>query len=177
MLTIILQTKEDEDMDGEIAFSAKYGSWISIKKMSIDDKTSPAEVAFALSGITNTIDRKGFVFLGIDIDLVDAYVEKIVGSRRRSYGAVAEIFSNLKQADIKGELLKAIKPTVAPLPPDKTGNPVSWEEKLPLAESYFMRSLMTRLGFDFNVNGDALAKLYPDLKFPKPKGNFGKKKG
>ncbi|MFH1470115.1 MAG: DUF2666 family protein [Candidatus Micrarchaeota archaeon] len=162
--------------EGEIVFSAKYGNWISIKKMSIDEKTSPAEVAFMLSGVTNTIDRKGFVFLGIDTDIIDAYVEGVVGGKRRSYGAVAEIFSNLKGAEIKEELLKAIKQDVAPLPPDKTGNPVSWEEKLPLAESYFMRSLMKRIGFDFNVNGEVLSKLYPDLKFPKPKGNFGGKK-
>ena len=164
--------------EGEIVFSAKYGNWISIKKMSIDEKTSPAEVAFMLAGITNNIDKKGFVFLGIDTDVIDAYADKLVGSKRRSYGAVVEIFSGLKQAEIREELLKAIKQSVAPLPPDKEGNPVSHEEKLPLAESYFMRSLMTRLGFDFNVNGDVLSKLYPDLKFPKPKGNFGgKKKG
>ncbi len=162
--------------EGEIVFSAKYGNWISIKKMSIDEKTSPAEVAFMLAGITNNIDKKGFAFLGIDTDAIDAYADKLVGSKRRSYGAVVEIFSGLKQAGIKEELLKAIKQEVAPLPPDKSGNPVSWGEKLPLAESYFMRSLMARLGFDFNVNGDVLSKLYPDLKFPKPKGNFGGKK-
>jgi hypothetical protein len=163
-------------MDGEIAFSAKYGNWISIKKMSIDESTSPAEVAYTLAGINNTIDKKGLVFLGIDTDKIDAYTDRLVGSKRRSYGAVSEIFAGLKQAEIKEELISSIRQDVAPLPPDKGGNPVSYEAKLPLAESYFMRSLLNRLGFCTSVDGDTLAKLYPGVKFPKPKGNFGKKK-
>jgi hypothetical protein len=162
--------------EDEIVFSAKYGNWISIKKMSIDETTSPAEVAFMLAGIVKNIDRKGFEFLGIDTEKIDAYVERVVGNKRRSYGAVSEIFAGIKQADIKNELLAAIRPEVAPLPPDNSGNPVSHEQKLPLAEAYFMRSLMSRLGFDFNVDQEVLAKLYPNVKFPKPKGNFGKKK-
>ncbi len=160
----------------EVVFSAKYGDWISIKKMSIDEKTSPAEVAYALAGVMNTVGNKGFVFLGIDTEKIDAYAARLVGNRRRSYGAVTEILGSLKPAEIRVELLSAIKPDVAPLPPDKSGNPVSFEEKLPLAEAWFMRSLMKALGFDFNVDPDVLSKLYPGLKFPKPKGNFGKKK-
>lgn len=160
----------------EVVFSAKYGNWISIKKMSIDETTSPAEVAFMLSNIVKAVDKKAYEFLGIDTERIDAYVEKVAGNKRKSYGSVTEIFSGLKQNEIKNELIAAIKPEVAPLPNDKSDNPVSHEEKLPLAEAYFMRSLMGRLGFDFNIDPEVLAKLYPNLKFPKPKGNFGGKK-
>jgi hypothetical protein len=160
----------------EIVFSAKYGTWISIKKMSIDEKTSPAEVAYMLAGIMNTVGNKGFAFLGIDTAKIDAYTDKLVGSKRKSYGAVSEIMNGIKPSELKAELLTAIMPGVAPLPLDKSGNPVPFDAKLPLAEAYFMRSLMARIGFDFNISGDVLSKMYPDIKFPKPKGNFGKKK-
>ena len=148
----------------------------TIKKMTIDEGTSPAEVSYMLAGIMRTVGAKGFEFLGIDTERIDAYVHKLVGSKRRSYGAVAEILGSIKPSELKEELTSAIKPGVAPLPPDKTGNQVSHEQKLPLAEGYFIRSLMSRLGYDFNINQDVLAKLYPNLKFPKPKGNFGGKR-
>ncbi len=160
----------------EVVFSAKYRNWIAIKKMTIDDKTNPAEVSYMLAGVLRTVGSKGFEFLGIDALIIDEYVEKVVPKKRRSYGAVAEVFANLKPAEIREELVKAIKPDVAPLPNDKSGNPVSYEQKLPLAEAYFMRSVMRRLGFDFNVDPEVLAKLYPNVKFPKPKGNFGGKR-
>jgi len=42
----------------EIAFSAKYKEWISIKKMDIDEKTTPPEVVHMLSNVRDFISRK-----------------------------------------------------------------------------------------------------------------------
>ncbi|MCX6777315.1 MAG: DUF2666 family protein [Candidatus Micrarchaeota archaeon] len=151
----------------EVAFSAKYGNWISIKKMMVDDSTRPEEVAAMLSGVSRTIDRKSYEILGIDTAKIDAYAQKVAGGKRKSVGSVAEIFSNLKPSEVKGELLQCIKPDIAPLPADETGSAASHEKKLPIAEQYFVKSLLEAIGYSSS----------PDLnvKIPKPKGRMPKK--
>jgi len=141
----------------EIAFSAKYKNWIVIKKMSIDENTKEPEVAHILSGIRETIDRKAFELNGINMVKIDEYVATITKGRRKGYSSLVEIFGNLKQNEVRELLLAS-----------------SSKQTLPLAEAYFIRRLITALGYGLDVTTETLAKMYPELKLPKPKGRFAK---
>ena len=140
----------------EIVFSAKYGDWVSIKKTSIDDKTTPQEVVAALASIRETIDRKAFQFAGVDTAKIDAHVAELTKGRRKAYGTLAEVITSLNWNEL-GRFFASAVP----------------EEKLaPLAEAYFFKSLFTALGFNFEVTTELMSKLYPELKIPMPKGRL-----
>lgn len=141
----------------EIAFSAKYKNWIVIKKMSIDENTKEPEVAHILSSIRETIDRKAFELNGINTAKIDEYVATTTKGRRKGYSSLAEIFRNLKQNEVRELLLAS-----------------SSEQTAPLAEAYFIRRLITALGYELDVTAETLARIYPELKLPKPKGRFAK---
>jgi len=146
-------------MGEEIMFVANAKGWVAIKKMSVDGKTKPEEIAAMLAGITSTIDRKGFEFAGVKTNIIDAYVDNLTKGKRKGYGNLAEILGKLNNSELKAKLIEATD-----------------AEKFPLAESYFLRKLLTNLGYSAWIDGEALMAAYPDLKIPKPRGNFGKKK-
>ena len=143
----------------EITFAAKYKEWISIKKMDIDEKTTAPEVVNMLSNVGDSVSRKAFELSGIDRGKIDAYALDLVKERRKGYSALSEIFGSIKQSEVKGILISA-----------------SSEQLLPIAEVYFMRSLLRNLGYELEISGEMLSKMYPELKLPKPKGRFGKRK-
>jgi len=147
-------------MGDEIAFAARYGEWISIKKMSIDETTAKPEIVAMLAGIRESIDRKAFTLLGVDTEKIDAYATSLAKGKRKAYGSLSEIVSSVKPAELKQMLASSVP-----------------EERLiPVAESYFIKRLLASLGFDFELSIPLLKKIYPELKIPMPKGNFGKKK-
>jgi len=144
----------------EIVFSAKYKDWISIKKMAIDETTQPAEVVAILASVRETIDRKAFQIIGVKIEVIDAKVAELTKGKRKAYGSLSEVISSLKPAELKAVFASA----------------VSEEKLIPFAESYFFKSLMTALGFNFEVSIELLRKVYPELKIPMPRGRIGGKK-
>lgn len=141
----------------EIVFSAKYKDWISIKKMEVDEKTATPEVVHMLANIGESVSRKAFELSGIDRAKIDEYVAKIVKGKRKGFSTLSEIFGELKQSEVREVLLSA-----------------SNEQLLPIAEAYFMRKLLTSLGYDLEVGTELMSKVYPELKLPKPKGRFKK---
>ena len=143
----------------EIAFSAKYKEWISIKKMDIDEKTTPPEVVHMLSNLRESISRKAFELSGIDKGKIDDYALGLIKGKRKGYSTLSEIFGVMKQKEVREVLLSA-----------------SSEQLLPIAETYFMKKLLTSLGYEVDISGEMMSKMYPELKLPKPKGRFGKKK-
>jgi len=144
----------------EIAFSAKYKDWISIKKMGIDDKTAAPEVVHMLSRVCESISRKAFDLSGINRAKIDEYVISLVKGKRKGYSSLAEIFGGIKQSEVREVLLSA-----------------SSKQLLPIAEAYFMRKLITGVGYELETGTEMLSKIYPELKLPKPKGRLGKGKG
>lgn len=144
-------------MMDEVTFSAKYKEWISIKKMSIDENTKEPEVAHILASIRETIDRKTFELNGINMAKIDEYVNSVTKGKRKGFSSIAEIFNNLKQNEVREVLLAS-----------------SSEQTLPLAEAYFIRKILTTLGYGLDVTTGTLSKIYPELKLPKPKGRFAK---
>ncbi|VVC71646.1 Uncharacterised protein [uncultured archaeon] len=146
--------------DGDaIVFAAKYGEWISIKKMSIDEKTQYYEVMAMLASVRETIDRKFFQLAGVAVDGIDARVAVLAKGRRKALGTLVEIFASMDAQETKAFLASSVP------------NP----KAEPFAEAYFFKTLYGTLGFNFEVNVETLKKIFPDLKMPMPKGRKPKK--
>lgn len=145
---------------GSIDFSAKYKDWIVIKKASILPDTKPEEIAFQLASIRQTIDRKAFEILGIDTKALDAYAATITSGMRKSYKDMAQAVQALGSPQSKEAVSSAC------------GSRSELEEP---AKTYLFRKVIQGLGFDFDVNQEMLAKVYPHLKLPKPRGRQPKK--
>ncbi|MDE1856367.1 MAG: DUF2666 family protein [Candidatus Micrarchaeota archaeon] len=138
-----------------VDFMAKYNTWVSIKKMSINEKTTPQEIVMHLSSIRQNIDRKAFELLGIDTKSLDEVASTFTAGKRKSYGALGEILDTFGKADTKSAIEKAIN---------------GKEELKAIAGIYLFRTVVKNLGFDFDVNPEILQKAYPELKIPKPPG-------
>ena len=147
--------------DGDsVDFMAKYGTWVSIKKMSISASTKPEEIVMHLASIRQNIDRKAFEMLGIDTKSLDELAATFTAGKRKSYGTLAEILDSFGKSDTKSAIEKACN-----------GKDVLKN----IATVYLFRTIVKSLGFDFDVNPEILQKAYPELKIPKPPGR--QKKG
>jgi hypothetical protein len=146
-------------MDGEVIFTARFRDWMVVKKLSIDDKTTPQEVAATLASVEATISRKSYEFTGINREAIEAVAEKLSAGKRKSFVSLAEALSSLKPAELKSELLQAC-PTPA---------------HLPIAENYLVKCLLDSMGFRTNLDLETLSGTFPEIKVQKPRGNFGKK--
>ncbi len=145
---------------GEVAFTARYKDWMVIKKLSIDEKTTPQEVSAALASIEATLSRKSYQFSGINQSAIEAIAGKLVKGKRKSFISLAEALSSLKPTEIKDEL-RAACPT---------------DKHLGIAENYLLKCMLDQMGFKTNLDGETLQEAYPEIKVAKPRGNFGKKK-
>ena len=64
----------------KIEFLAKYKDWVSVKRLSIDDKTRPKDIVYILGAIWATIEEKLGRYLvesGVEKEKLDAQAEKI----------------------------------------------------------------------------------------------------
>lgn len=145
---------------GEVAFTARYKEWMVIKKMSIDEKTTPQEVSAILASVEATLSRKSYEFAGINLSAIDALADRLIKGKRKSFVSLAEALSSLKPTELKGELLAACPS----------------EKHLGIAENYLLKSILDKMGFKTNLDGETLQEAYPEVKVAKPRGNFGKKK-
>jgi len=145
---------------GEVAFTARYKDWVVIKKISIEETTTPQEVAAMLASIEATLTRKSYQFSGINQPAIEAIAERLAKGKRKSFASLAEALFVLKPTELKAELLAAC-PT---------------EKHLPIAENYFVKALLDQIGFKTNLDGETLSEVFPEVKVTKPRGNFGKKK-
>ncbi len=142
-----------------IEFMAKYNNWIAIRKLSVHDNTGPEEVAFHLAGIRQTLDKKGFEFIGIDMATLDACAGTITAGRKKNFKDLATAIEAMGSSDAKAAVEKAC--TVKP-------------ELKEIANTYLIRKIMQNLGFDADMNQEMLAKVFPNLKLPKPRGRLPK---
>ena len=146
--------------DESVVFTARYKEWMVIKKLSIDQTTTPQEVSAALASMEATISRKSYEFTGINQEAIEAIAAKLGAGKRKSYVSLSEALSALKPTELKAQLLTAC-PTPA---------------HLPIAENYFVKCLIDNLGFKTNLDTATLSGTFPEIKVTKPRGNFGKKK-
>jgi hypothetical protein len=128
--------------------------------MSVYDSSKPYEIAGMLSSINSTLIKKSFDFTGIEKGKIEAIAAKITKGKRRAMGSLAEALSQLKPGELKAELLTAC--------PE--------ERLLPLAENYLLYCVLDNIGIKPYADSDTLTSVFPDLKLPKPRGNYGGKK-
>lgn len=146
-------------MEG-ISFFGKYKDWVSINKTNIDENTAAPEVINALARVSEITNKKAFEIAGVDLNAVDALATQLTNGKRKAYGSLAAVFTEMKPTELEIALKKACK-----------------EDKLlPIAEVCFLRNVLQKLGFNVDISREMLRKIYPELKLPKPKGNFGRKK-
>ncbi len=142
-----------------VEFTAKYKNWVAIKKITIYPDTKPEEIAFSLSGIRQSIDKKAFELLDIDMASLDAYAEKLATSVKKNPAGFSEALIKLSSPEAKASIEKA-------------------SEKKPthqaFARIYLIRKIAQLLNLDFDVSQEALSKIYPNLKPPKPRGRVAK---
>ncbi len=143
-----------------IEFTAKYRDWISIKKLTVRENTTPEEVAFHLAAIRQTLDKKSFEFLGMNLTPLDAFAESTTAGKKKSFKDLAVCIESISSPEAKTavETACAVK-----------------EELKEIANTYLIRRIMQNLKFDTDMNQEMLAKVYPNLKLPKPKGRLPKK--
>ncbi len=146
--------------DGDsIEFAAKYGQWVAIKRMSITGDTKPEEVVFNLAAIRQSLDRKSFEFLGINVAILDAYATTVTGEGRKSISNLVQAIQAIASKEAKSAVDQAVN-----------GKP----ELTEIANVYLLRKIAQNLKYDFDVNTDLLTKIYPNLKLPKPRGRKAK---
>lgn len=138
-----------------VDFMVKYKNWVSIKKMSILESTTPEEIAMHLAGIRQAIDRKAFELLGINIKTLDDLANSITSGKRKGWDSLAESLQAINKPEAKSAVESSTN---------------GKEELKNIASTYLFRKIVQNLGYDFDVNQEMLAKAYPNLKIPKPLG-------
>ena len=138
--------------DDHIDFTAKYGKWVSIRRMTIHQDTKPEEVVYHLAGIRAAVEGKSFSFLGIDTAALDGYSLKLKGGAGKGgLGALASAIAKLEGSEAKGVISAAV--------PDKQLSKV--------AASYLLNRVISDFGYSTSVGQLELSKIYKHLKPPK----------
>ncbi|MEW6748718.1 MAG: DUF2666 family protein [Candidatus Micrarchaeota archaeon] len=83
----------DEGVDDFIGFIGKYGKWIAIKKLGLEN-VKDYEVSGILSGVNHTAVNKGFDFAGVEKD--DATVASVTKGMRKSFNNAAAMLKALE---------------------------------------------------------------------------------
>ncbi len=143
----------------EVRFAANLPGWVVVKKVDLE-KAEPKEVLFALSGIFPSVNNKLSQTACSNPDGFDNFVSSFLNSFpvRKSF---AKLSALLNEALAKEQ-------TIAQFASDKTDSEI-------LRQSFFL-SCFQHAGFMPFVSLETIAGVYPDLKIPKPRGNFGGKK-
>jgi Glu-tRNA(Gln) amidotransferase subunit E-like FAD-binding protein len=142
-----------------VDFMVKYKDWISIRRQSFDRGTKPEEIAYVLSTIRSSIEKRYYSILGIDTGKLDQYVAKI--AQGKGYSGLAKIAGALDSKDTKEAASDACA--------DKNLKKV--------AESYIVAKAIETAGIKAYVDPEELMRIYPELKIYKPKKPRGSKKG
>ena len=144
-----------------ISFMAKYKDWVSVKKLSIHTDTKPEEVSAHLSSIRIATDRKTAQILGVDTESLDIYASSITENMRKSAANIQKITDALCSPEAKKQIDDASK------------GDASIRDA---AIIYLFSRMIQNIKIDLEVSPDTLMDMFPGLKIPKPKGNFGGKK-
>jgi len=85
-------------MDDHITFSAKYKSWITVKKMKIDENTDDLDIARLLFSVRETVNNKIYPFLEEEFNVLalEEKVSEIVPSGKLKEEEIAAALKALK---------------------------------------------------------------------------------
>lgn len=139
----------------EVRFAANTQGWTAVKKVDLT-KAEDKEVLFALAGIFSTLNRKLPDFAAENAEGFENFVSSFLNSFpvRKSFAKLPVLLNEALKNESKIS---------------QFGSSVS------LKELFFLRCF-EHAGFPPFISLDAIAGVYPELKVPKPRGNFGGKK-
>ena len=149
-----------EDPSEYIDFLAKYGEWVSIKRLGILPGTKPEEVAFHLAGIRNTAEQRTYRILGLDLQKLDEIAQKVSAGKPKRYAGIADLAKDISSSSVKREISEVA--------------PSATLQKF--AEIYVLNRAMAAIGLETSISQENMKKLYPELKLKLPKGLGRKKK-
>ncbi|MFA6048597.1 MAG: hypothetical protein WC792_01445 [Candidatus Micrarchaeia archaeon] len=153
---------EGKPEKSEARLVANTQGWLVVKKADLAAPT-PKEVLAGLIGITESARNKHADFLCRENGSFDSVCGELLAklSPRKSFGKVAQVLE-LDE--------KAIEARLAQI----AANPQSGEDLKKLKELFYLEAL-AQAGFSPYVPVELLNETYPELKIPKPRGNFGGK--
>ncbi len=131
----------------EVRLAADLDGWVAVKKVNLE-VAERKEIFSALCSMRTVVQRKAMEFTP-GFDEFSGKLEAALSPfpERKSFGKLA-----LALNAVKG---------------------ISTESQL---QSFAFSQAMLRVGFPPFLTNDHVASLYPELKVPKPKGNYGGKK-
>ncbi|MFH1056673.1 MAG: hypothetical protein V1717_02670 [Candidatus Micrarchaeota archaeon] len=143
----------------EVRLAANCEGWVAVKKVDLV-KAEKNEVLFALSGIFSSLNKKLPEFASSNSEGFENFVSSFLNGFpvRKSFVKLPAL---LNEALAREEKLKEFASDAGSL-------------EL-LRQDFFLRCF-EHAGFPPFVSLGAIAGVYPDLKVPKPRGNFGGKK-
>jgi 3-oxoacyl-ACP reductase-like protein len=85
-------------MEDHINFSAKYKSWVVVKKMKVDEEIEDADVGRLLISIRETLDNKIFEYLGTEFDIaaLEKAADDMVPSGRLKEEQIASVIKAVR---------------------------------------------------------------------------------
>ncbi len=131
----------------EVRLAADLDGWVAVKKVNLE-VAERKEVFSALCSMRTVAQRKAMEFTP-GFDELNGKLEMALASypERKSFGKLAGALNAVKGLSDNPQL-----------------------------QSFAYSSAMLRVGFPPFLTNDHVASLYPELKVPKPKGNYGGKK-
>ncbi len=85
-------------MDDHITFSAKYKSWITVKKTKVDENTDDLDVARLLFSVRETVNNKIYPFLEeeFNVSALEEKVDEMVPSGKLKGEEVTDVIKALR---------------------------------------------------------------------------------
>lgn len=143
-----------EEPEEYIDFMAKYGDWVSIKRLGIRGYTRPEEVVYHLAGIRTSIDAHSYRILGIDTDALDSIAKELVSGKPKTAESFGAIVDAINSPGTKRRIREAC----------------SSDTVAKLALPYLLNRALSGMGHDTSIMQAQMSKLYPELKLKPPRG-------
>lgn len=135
----------------EVRLAADCDGWVLVKKINLAS-AEKKEVLGGLVGMHQTLMQKVPEFCAQGFEEYEQKVEKTLSAfpQRKSFARLQQTLSAIQAPELKTE-----------------------DAEL---EEYALVKALEHAGFPPYISGELFSSLYPELKIPKPRGNFGGKK-
>ena len=155
--SVEFQRKASGLSKGEVRFASSYKGWVVVKKVNLTS-TEPKEVLMGLANMFVSANSKIIEFHSDKGDF-DSFVSSLLESFpvRKSFAKLPALLE--KAVELEGEITKFASGRNAEV----------------LRQQLFLRCF-EHAGFPPFIQTETIGGVYPELKIPKPRGNFGGKK-
>ena len=152
--------KSAKPAKNEVRLAASLSDWQIVKKVNLD-AAEPKEIFSALVSMNAALAAKIPALICTNPDGYDAMLDKTLAPlpERKNLTRLQQFLQN--------ENFDATKKQLATL---------TTTAQLPMLVHHYYAKIFARCGFNPHVSTELMSAVYPELKIPKPKGNYGPKK-